>query len=196
MTDDITDEERRRFFRIEDDICLEVSIVTEQEYTNAPQLLANIKQSAFSLSASFATINHDHLPMMNSIRSSYPEIAQYLDLMNRKMDSLSQYLLDEALPCPDKNKVKVNISASGLAFESSQTYRLNQPLKLRLVLLPEKIGIEVFGRVVNTQVIPGTDNKTQLSVDFEYLRNEDQELLIKHNLNKQMQELREKSGNN
>jgi len=67
---------------------------------------------------------------------------------------------------------------------------------LRLVLLPEKIGIEVFGRVVNTQAMTESDNKTQISVDLEHIRNEDQELLIKHNLNKQMQELREKSGNN
>lgn len=196
MVDDIGDEERRRFFRIDDEIYLEVTVVNEQEYKNAPQELTNVQQSAFALSANFASMNHDHLPMMNSIRAAYPEIAQYLDLMNKKMDSLSQHLLEEQLPCDDKNKIKVNISASGISFESDHTYTLNQPLMLRMVLLPEKVGIEVFGRVVNIQAMPESGNKTQISVDLEHIRNEDQELLIKHNLNKQMQELREKSGNN
>jgi len=196
MVDDIGDEERRRFFRIEDEIYLEVTVVNEQDYKIAPQELATVQQSAFALSATFASMNHNHLPMMNSIRAGYPEIAQYLDLMNRKLDSLSQHLLEEQLPCSGENKIKVNISASGISFESDQTYSINQPLMLRLVLLPEKIGIEVFGRVVNTQAMTESDNKTQISVDLEHIRNEDQELLIKHNLNKQMQELREKSGNN
>lgn len=196
MTNDIGDEERRRFFRIEDEICLDLSVVSEQEYKAAPQELSKVKNSAFALSASFATINQTHLPMMNSIRAGYPEIAQYLDLMNKKLDHLSQHILDEELPCSDENKQMVNISASGIAFESSNNYPLNQPLMLRLVILPEKIGIEVFGRVINTQAIEGSDNKTLISVDFEHIRDDDQEILIKHNLNKQMHELREKSGNN
>ncbi len=196
MTNDIDDEERRRFFRIEDEICLEVSVVTEQEYDNALQELTKVQQSPFALSATFASINHAHLPMMNSIRSSFPEIAQYLDLMNKKIDNLSQHILDEELPCSDKNMQKVNLSASGIAFDSTQAYSMNQPLMLRMVLLPEKIGLEVFGRVVNTQSFPDSGNSVHISVDFEHIRTDDQELMIKHNLNKQMQELREKSGNN
>lgn len=196
MTDDTGEEERRRFFRIEDDICLDISIVSEQAYSEAPYELSKVQKSAFALSATFATLNQIHLPMMNSIRTSYPEIAQYLDLMNKKLDSLSQQILDEELPCSDNNKQKVNISASGIAFQSKQNYSLNQPLMLRLVLLPEKIGIEVFGRVINTQTCPDASDEPLISVDFEHIREEDQEILIKHNLNKQMQELREKSGNN
>jgi len=196
MTDDTGEEERRRFFRIEDDICLDISIVSEQEYSEAPYELNKVQKSAFALSATFATLNQVHLPMMNSIRTSYPEIAQYLDLMNKKLDSLGRHILDEELPCSENNQQKVNISASGIAFQSKQNYSLNQPLMLRLVLLPEKIGIEVFGRVINTQTSPDADDEILISVDFEHIREEDQEILIKHNLNKQMQELREKSGNN
>jgi len=196
MTDDTGEEERRRFFRIEDDICLDISIVSEQEYSEAPYELNKVQKSAFALSATFATLNQVHLPMMNSIRTSYPEIAQYLDLMNKKLDSLGRHILDEELPCSENNQQKVNISASGIAFQSKQNYSLNQPLMLRLVLLPEKIGIEVFGRVINTQTSPDANDEILISVDFEHIREEDQEILIKHNLNKQMQELREKSGNN
>lgn len=195
MTDNIDDSERRRFFRIEDEICLEVSTVSEQEYKNAPKELNKVQQSAFAMSASFASLNQDYLPMMNSIRASHPEIAQYLELMNKKMDNLSQHILQEELPCTNDNTHKVNISASGLAFDSKETYALNQPLMLRLVLLPEKIGIEVFGRVVNVLASTESDQLSQISVDFEHLRSNDQELLIRHNLNIQMKELREKSGN-
>ena len=184
--------ERRRFFRIDDEICLEYDLISEQDYSNAQVELAQIEQSAFSLSADFATLNYEYSPMLNSIRTTYPEIAQYIDVLNRKLDALSQHLLEDETPCDESTKQIVNISASGIAFDTKDTLKAQQPLRLRIILLPEKIGIVVFGRVCSTS----NKNKSQVSVDFEHIRHEDQELMIKHNLNKQMQALRQRSEDN
>jgi len=62
---------------------------------------------------------------------------------------------------------------------------------LQLVLLPEEVGIQVYGRVTNK---PDHEKNTLLTcVDFEFIRNSDQELIIKHNLNQQMKMLRQRS---
>ncbi|MCW9014768.1 MAG: PilZ domain-containing protein [Gammaproteobacteria bacterium] len=187
-----TNDERRRFFRIDDEVCLHYDKITENEYANAPAELTTLKQSGFALSADFATLNSEYNPILNSIRQTSAEIAQYFDLINRKLDALSQHLLEEEIPCPESDLRKVNISASGLAFESDEELADNQPLRIRLVLLPEKIGILVFGRVNHCRT-PETNNL--ICIDFEHIRYDDQELMIKHNLNKQMQELRQRSEN-
>ena len=192
MTVSENENERRRFFRIDDEVCLEYDLISEEAYANAPTELAQIQQSSFGLSANFASLNFEYNPILNSIRSSHTEIAQYFDFINRKLDALSQHLLEEEIPCENSRKQIVNISASGIAFKSQEKLKDNQPLRLRIVLLPEKIGIMVFGRVNHSN----KKDKDLVSIDFEHIRHDDQELMIKHNLNKQMQELRQRSEDN
>ena len=184
--------ERRRFFRLDDEICLEYDLISEEAYANAENELAQIEQSAFSLSADFATLSFEYNLTLNNIKSTHPDIGQYFDLLNRKLDALSRHLLDDETPCDEATKQLVNISASGIAFDSTKELKDKQPLRLRIILLPEKIGIVVFGRVC----FSNKKNKHRVSVDFEHIRNGDQELMIKHNLNKQMHALRQRSEEN
>ena len=185
-------DERRGFFRIDDEVHLEYEVVNEDEYNNAKNILDEVHESTFSLSANFATLNHDNNYLLNNIRRNSPEIAQYLDLLNQKIDGLSQHLLETSTPSDENNLVVVNISASGIAFNTKENLNKNQAIKLRFVLLPEKVGIQVYGRIIDCK--QDAENTGFLcSIDFEHIRNDDTELMIKHNLNKQMMDLRKKS---
>ena len=188
-----TESERRRFFRIDDEVGLEYDLISEDEYKNAPQELEQIKQSAFSLSAEFATLNNEYNPTLNGIRNTHPEIAQYLELLNNKIDAISTHFLEEEIDDLEENTCMVNLSASGIAFKCEQDFADNQPLKLRVILLPEKVGVFIYGRV--QEKLRSAEQKKQgiVCVDFEHIRYDDQELMIKHNLNKQMQLLRQRN---
>jgi len=192
MTDnkDQSESERRRFFRIDDEVGLEYKLISEDEYKAAPEELEKIKQTAFSLSAEFATLNNEFNPTLNSIRNSHPEIAQYLDLLNKKIDSISTRFLEEEIEGLEESTCMANISASGIAFKCDTDLANEQPVKLRIILLPEKIGVTIFGRVQDR--FRSADQKKQgiVCIDFEHIRYDDQELMIRHNLNKQMQLLR------
>ncbi|MCW8935947.1 MAG: PilZ domain-containing protein [Gammaproteobacteria bacterium] len=181
----INEDERRDFFRIDDEIYLDFEAISEDEYADAPNTLKDLHENAFSLSADFATLNNKTHPLLNNIKQLHPDIGEYLEVLNSKIDSLSQQMLYDNSSF-DQDKVNpANLSASGIQFSSSDNFETGQAIKLELVLLPEKIGVLVFGRVVKS-------SKNHLSVMFEYMRPEDQELMIKHNLNKQMTDLREK----
>jgi len=190
---ELTESERRRFFRIDDEVGLEYDLISEDEYQNAPQELEQIKQSAFSLSAEFATLNNEYNPTLNGIRNTHPEIAQYLELLNNKIDAISTHFLEEEIDGLEENTCMVNLSASGIAFKCEQIFADNQPLKLRIILLPEKVGVFIYGRV--QEKLRSAEQKKQgiVCVDFEHIRYDDQELMIKHNLNKQMQLLRQRN---
>jgi hypothetical protein len=195
MTDKIepSESERRRFFRIDDEVGLEYDLISEEEYKTAPEELEQIKQTAFSLSAEFATLNNEYNPTLNSIRNSQPEVAQYLDLLNRKIDSISSKFLEEEIEGLEENTRLVNLSASGIAFKCNDNLPDAQPLKLRIILLPEKIGVVIFGRVQDKLRSAEQRKEGVICVDFEHIRYEDQELMIKHNLNKQMLILRQRN---
>ncbi len=192
MTELDQNKERRRFFRINDDICLEYDLVSEEEYNNAPAELEAMQHTAFSMSAEFATLNNEFHPLLNNIKQNSPDVAQYLELLNQKIDALSQHLLEVQIGIED-TKMPANISASGIAFRTKTTMNPGQPLRLRIVLFPEKIGIMVFGRVMHCDKEHDSHDEHLVTIDFEHLRYEDQELMIKHNINKQILELRQRS---
>lgn len=188
------DNERREYFRINDDVYLTFSIISEEEFASAPELLGNLADSSFRLSAEFATLNNSIHPLLNNIKQLHPDIGEYLEFLNQKIDSLNQLMLFKETDLNDDRVVTANLSASGISFNTIEQVDRDQPVKLEIVLLPEKIGILVFGRIVN----PGDDGSNaehDISVRFEHIRPEDRELMIKHNLNKQMSDLREKNEN-
>ncbi len=182
------EDERRGFFRINDEVHLDYTAISEEEYELAPETLKNLHDNSFSLSADFATLNNKIHPVLNNIKQLHPDVGEYLDMLNGKIDSLSQHILYKNSKLDQKKILTANISASGIQFEGKETLKLQQAIKLELVLLPEKIGVLIYGRVVDSK-------ENDISVKFEHLREEDQELMIKHNLNKQMSELREKNNN-
>jgi len=180
--------ERRDYFRIYDEVFIEFTAISEEEYKTAPETLQNLHDSSFSLSADFATLNNNIHPILNNIKQLHPDIGEYLDALNSKIDSLSQHILCKNTQYDKSKVVTANISASGIQFKTEHTFKEQQAIKLELILLPEKIGVLIFGRVIESK-------ENCLSIEFKHLRPEDQELMIKHNLNKQMSELREKNDN-
>lgn len=184
----LNEDERRDFFRIDDEVYLELTTISDDEYSQAPETLKNLHNNSFSLSANFATLNNSLNPLLNNIKQLHPDIGEYLEAINSKIDSLSQHLLSDKSNFDKDKLTPANISASGIQLKTSQSFSLQQTVKLELILLPEKVGVLIFGRIVDIK----DDN---ISIEFDYLRPEDQELMIKHNLNKQMSELREKNDN-
>lgn len=185
--------ERRQFFRIEDHICLEVDKVSADEFNDAEQELNGRSNEAFSVSADFVTLNNEFNHLLNKIKTSSPELSQYLELLNQKIDLLGHHLLDSELPCSEEDMIPVNLSASGIAFNHEQTFEPGQHLRLRMVLFPEKIGILAFGTVMDCRDKEKNAAGYQVCVEINHIREQDQELMIKHNLNRQMEELRENS---
>jgi hypothetical protein len=182
-------DERREYFRIEDDIYLQWEVVSEDEYARADEILKNLTDSDFSLSADFATLNNKFHPILNNIKQAHPDIAHYLELLNAKLDTLGHHLLQQQEVYSEQKLTHVNISASGVMYAADQPVTANSLLKLEYVLLPEKVGIITYGKVVNTT--PLENGEHCIHISFEHMRTEDSELMIKHNLNTQMNMIRE-----
>jgi len=189
----INNDERRDFFRIEDEVYLEIETISADEYNSAEEVLANLHNDSFSLSADFATLNNNLHPVLNNIKQIHPDIAQYLELLNNKIDSLGELLLHKSSAYDENKRITANVSASGIMFESEATFKVDDLIRLELVLFPEKIGVLIFGKII--KVAKSENQKQNISIEFEHIRTEDQELMIKHNLNKQMTDLREKNQN-
>jgi len=93
----------------------------------------------------------------------------------------------------DRNMRKANISASGLAFESDTVIERGQFLEIKLLLTSCLAGIVIYGKVIYCKAVGGGDITLpfQIGIDYVNLQEQGREVLIKHVVKRQMQQIRE-----
>lgn len=129
--------------------------------------------------------------ILANIRKQHHDIAHYLALLDKKIDILAQLAGTIGLGREIKPNHRVNISAEGLRFEHSQPLPVESPLRLKLVLFPSHLCLQLQSRVVSC-------NRGQagfrIGVAFERLGETEHEVLIRHLLEKQSAALRRERG--
>lgn len=185
-------DERRRFFRINDKLylhCRNISATDVRSSFVSDDILTN-----FSLSVVLDMINEDASKLLPRIEQSDPPVAEYLAVLDKKFDLLSQYLVRQSTKPKDDPLRQVNISASGVAFESRDRFKIKDNLELKILLPYCKSVVVVCAEVVNVRQNTGIKKDIRpfiVAVKFLNLKSQDQELLIKYVVKRQMEQIRE-----
>jgi c-di-GMP-binding flagellar brake protein YcgR len=183
--------ERRRYFRVEDEIILTYRPIPPEEVPDPEQFQSQCVDH-FSLTSTLECLSRESLLQFRLIQRDHPEVAKYLEVLERKIQVLAQAFLLSANPLSDQPTRKVSLSASGLAFEAEQSLAEGQILELKLVVPPALVGILTFGKVVYCRL--KEDSRYRIGVDFLALRDQDREFLIRHVVKRQLVQLRERKG--
>ena len=180
-------EERRRYFRIDDNVCMDVRRIN-QRAVDVELDLFNKKRESFCMLNSILHNKEQHLPQQTVLRNKYPEVAAYIGYLEERIDALSKIVMsqeDEAeLPI-----CHVNLSAQGIRFFSNKAYQDEDLVEIRLILKPSCARVLLIGTVVwciEDQQAP-TAERYAVAVDFTYIYEADREVLVKHIHNKQLQ---------
>lgn len=187
-------DERRRFFRIQDSVHLSLRTVPRETLEQRVQELEQRVGDSFTLVSSLHAITQQQAPHLRRIEQDYPEIAAYLRSLDKKLELLSQALLVEEVEMLDKPAIPINLSAGGMAVHSREPIPEDSLLEIKLLLEPSYTGILTYGRVVSCgQPAPtefNPDYPYLLRIDFSFIREADQDALIRHVLLKQAEWLR------
>lgn len=184
----MSEQERRRFFRIDDEVAISFSPFGE-EYGGE-----TIDEPHPNLNQEF----HQNLEVqirhaMVEIRGQSPKVAQVLDLLNQKINLLRAY---ESLGVGEPVLKQANISACGIAFTWHEPLPINQQLMLNLYLQPnhEHIRTEAHVAAAMDNLDPETRQQEPYIVrlDFDNIRTSYQEILIQHVVQRQSYQLRKK----
>lgn len=181
--------ERRRFFRVNDSVSLSYQLIDAAEADRGLKAIERIN-SEFSLAATLELLSQDALRIMQQLQTQNPQFLELYRVLDAKINAIAQAVMfldrnANAISCQH-----VNLSAAGLAFQQQETLEVGQNLAIQLYLPGALAQISVHARVVNCQPIHSGNNYL-IGVDFTHVREEDQELLIKHVVRTQWQQLRE-----
>ncbi len=183
-------EERRRFFRIEDEIVLVYRPIAPEDMPD-PDQFQNQALDPFSLTSTLEYLTQESHAHLRRIERDHPDVAEYLKTLERKIDVLAQALMISNNRLVDQPTHKVNLSAAGIAFDADRPIAEGGLLELKMVLPPSLVGIVTFGRVVHCS--PSEDGKSwRVGVDFLSMREQDREVLIRHVVKRQLTLLRER----
>lgn len=184
-------QDRREFCRVDDEIALRYRAISEQEVSER-SAMAEVLPDRFTAAATFAATSQKMSGLLRVIRRDSDELATCLQAIDNKLNMLAQLFVTEEMEADDRPACRVNISANGMAFHASDRFESGQQLLLRIVLFPSITGIQTVGRVVHCDRNPdeGAHCAWVVAVEFSELREEDQDLLVRHVLNRQLEERR------
>lgn len=187
----MSSEERRRYFRIDDELIFDWRVIdTQEKQRRTVQLQMN--QIDFPDPDRFYLMLESDLNMViQNLKVHNQECAKALELLNRKLNLIaSSQKIGMRVHLFDKVPQKVNISACGVAFKTDQALQLGQSVLIEMLLMPQKVYIQCLGEVMACDQLD--KDEYQVNVDFDVLREEDKEQLIQHIVQKEMGQLQQK----
>lgn len=171
--------ERRDAFRIDDRIYLQIITDGMEDMDIDDKTGAHL--------ATLRELNYQSNHILAAIRKNHPDISQYLSLLDRKLNILTRIVSMERLGAEVEPNVRVNISSSGLSFNSDEAYSKGRVLSLHMVLFPTYVTINCQARVIYCQA---EGEMVRIALDFIDLDASTRELLIRYMIEKQSEQLR------
>ncbi len=186
------DAERRRYFRVTDEVILNCTRASPADLMR--DTAGWPVMDGYDLSSRLATLSQESAALLRRVEKLEPVLAEYLQRLEQKIGALSAFLLDQAMGegTQDTQTRTVSLSASGISFADEYPWSSGEVMELRLILLPERIGLRLYGRVVTTGFSQSAGQPLHhVSVDFMGISDLDREILIAHLLRVERRHLRQ-----
>jgi len=185
--------ENRRFFRVQDEISLVFKQV-DAEYIqkNFNEVAEHLEDG--SLGSELEALNQDSLLILGRIERASSDLAEYLKIIDRKINIVAQSIIRENNTLAKTPLRHVSLSASGLECESEVEHNNGELLKMELLLPSSLAAIICYAHIVYCRENTLEDKKHPflIGMEFSHIREKDREVIIKHVVKRQMQQIREK----
>lgn len=179
------DDERREYYRIDDTIALQFSLLANAEDFDAEALRE--RGGLFHLLGDLHVLDFESQHMLRLISERDRTLASYLKTLNKRIDVLgqavAQHMLKDLAPAQT-----VSLSEGGISFSCETPLPVDQYLNLRMVMLPQPLGLQLCARVVHCAVTG--DGRWEIGAEFIGLADAQRQLLARHILQKQAQQRR------
>lgn len=179
--------EKRRFFRIDDAINLSYQLIDEN---TAHAGIRSAIPNEYALAGTFDVLSQEASRIMQGLEKQNDPLLELYKVLDAKINALAQVVMFANTSVNLQECQDVNLSASGMAFKQSASLDVDQYLAIEMYLPSTLALIRVYGKVVKCEQL--ANGEYSVGVEYTDIKEEDQELLIKHVVRKQWQQLQEK----
>ncbi|MBL1141367.1 MAG: PilZ domain-containing protein [Proteobacteria bacterium] len=185
-------DDRRRHFRINDKVSLKYRVVQGIDIETEIIRTEHEQNNIAEMKNAFNCIETKIMTKMNRVEEVSPLVAEILGLYDKKLSLLQSMILHND---DNDNSItetqQVNLSASGMSFESNTPLIDDVNLKMELILYPEYQFIPLYARVIDCKK-KMDDNlyRFNIAVEFIGICESDQEVIMQHVLSRQAKQLK------
>lgn len=178
--------DRREYYRIADTIALEFSLLSGAEAVASEAL--HDDSPLFNLLSDLHLSDFESQHLLRHIGERDRTLASYLKVLNKRIDLLGQALAQNLVREVGAPK-RVTLSEGGVSFEHPQAVPAGSHLAIKMVLMPQALGLLLRAQVVHCQ--PLENGQFEIGTEFEALTDAQRQLLARHILQKQAMERRQ-----
>jgi len=181
-------QERRRFFRIDDELALSYRVIHSDEVNVDESITA--EDTPASLANELEKMNEVSRIHFRHVEKESPEVARYFSFIEAKINLLAHHIMMGSDDLFVKTTQPVNLSGSGVSFTTDSELNVDSCVEVKFILRPSLASIKSLAKVVSCRP---SDEKFTIAVEFTQLSDDDRDLLIRHVVKKQMNDIREQN---
>jgi hypothetical protein len=170
--------DKRSFFRINNELSLSYHGVDAYTVENEKAEVQFTEDSqTLTLYSELHRLNTEATPLLSSIGDSNRVLADYLGILNKKIDLLARHSIAEKYVNNEVDPTAVNMSEGGIAFVARKALYKGSYIVLRLIFLDTFTTVSCYGRIIRCE-----ENLTgayQVAVKFLHLSAISQQILTK-----------------
>lgn len=170
-------DERRQLYRIDDTAILDLTAVTAKEVEAKPAEACFVESEAFRLMRELRGIDTDNGSVFRSIHEKTPEIALYLQAINKKIESVGNAVASN-LVGDEADLQSVDISEGGIGFNYATELEENSLHAVKIWFHQTLIGIAAYIKIVACH--RAIDGGYHISCSFEDLPDLDEQVIARH----------------
>jgi hypothetical protein len=192
----IKSEERRQFFRVDDEVNLVYVKIDEKQIMEGSYVSENILGN-WPLSSALEMVTQESALLFHKIANNHPDVADYLKLIDNKIELLGQAMVMQSGQFNKNNIRNANLSATGVAFDSEEAFQEGDYLEIKILLVNSMAVVVACGKVVYCKKSQSDEvrHPYTIGVDYVSIKDQDRELLIKHVVKRQLQQIRDNKEN-
>ena len=174
------------FFSIEHAFSVNLKRVEKNTFASFDDFMAQMPMP-FKMASEMSTIDQAALRPLQGLSGTASLLVDFLNHQTNKIELLVGYILSQQ----DDESMRyqgVKFGGGGIIFQTKDAFELGDFLELKIFLLEENCAVFCLGEVVE---ITTQDNNIQHKVIFHFIRDEDQEILVRHSLHQQSKQLQE-----
>ena len=190
-------DDRRSYFRIDDTVRLSLRRVESDELQLRLDELEQDLAGNFTVMSSLAAITAQMTVGLRRIENRDPDLAAYLRALDQKIEVIGRAFIVQEPELMADSAIPVNLSAGGMCVGIEEPYEPGTQLEIRMLLFPSFNGLLIYGNVIDCGPAEDDDPLVhdkrypyRVRIEFTHIRERDRELLIRHLLRRQSDQLR------
>lgn len=180
-------DDKRNYFRVDDMAFLTYRVVSWAEVRLLQVRDSSLPVHKYTIKAKLNRLSRELQPLYNVIRKSNSSVAEYLATLDKKITLLTEYMFKEDATENHAELQQINIGGGGLLFVSDKPIVESAMLELKMKLLPEKMCIFSYAKVISCTLLENENKKPKyrISVEYEFMDDDVRDLITRHVLHKE-----------